>query len=59
MLNFCGLSISLLYQFDHQFRVTDVIFPVLNFLGPGFCFFGFYLCLFCPPGVKDRGRKAN
>ncbi len=56
MLNFRGFSISLFDQFDHQFCIADVILPVLDFLRSGFRFLGFYFCLLCTPGIKDRSN---
>ncbi len=52
MLNFRGLSISLFHQFNHQLCITDVVFPVLDFLSP-------YFRLLCPPGIKYRSKNTH
>lgn len=59
MLNFRGFSISLFHQFDHQFCIADVIFPVLNLFRPGFRFFCFYLRFFSPAGIKNGSNHTQ
>ena len=59
MLNFRGFSISLLHQVDHQLRIADIIFPVFDFLCPGFRLLGFYFRLLCPAGIKDGSKDAK
>lgn len=52
MLNFRGFSISLFHQFNHQLRIADIIFPVLDFFRP-------YLRLLCPAGIEDRSKNTH